>query len=204
MRKGVFNLFIVMCIACGLSAQQLQNTQWTAQWEQPLAGEVNFRFQADTLYIIGGSGIELETARYTEIDDTITLHDISGAYVCPSFQLGVYKFNITNGGSNLSFTAIADECIERSTNITSSLLTLNEPSGVNAPYVTHFEIYPNPASNVLHIVSSGYHSVILYDSAGRKMDHSIFYNKLDINTSSYPRGAYTVLLDRDTQKLILE
>lgn len=67
-----------------------------------------------------------------------------------------------------------------------------------------FDIQLDLSTGILHVSALGHHSVTVYNSSGYLMNHYIFTNKMEINTSEYPRGIYAVQVDRTMQKLILD
>lgn len=66
-----------------------------------------------------------------------------------------------------------------------------------------FDIQPNPATNVVQVIARGHHTVMIYNAEGHLMNHYIFAHRVEIDTSNYPRGIYTVRLDRVSKKLWL-
>jgi len=186
-------------------SQQLQTTQWTTTWGSPISDDVCFTFGTDTVFITGSAGNEISTTLYTETGNTVTFQDVSGPFSCPNTDVGTYEFEITSGsGAVLNFTVNSDACTGRSGFITSNELTAKSPTGINNLVNVQFNVYPNPATNQLIIKAAGQHGLVLYNSLGKTVFEAVFADKIEVDCSSYPGGAYFIKVDRTTRKLILD
>lgn len=199
--------FLLLLLNLGLLqfgfSQQLQNTQWVTFWGAPISDTIILSFGDNTLFVTGSEGNEIITTNFTENGDTIKIQDISGPFSCPNDQIGVYQFSIADD-TTLDFTSVQDPCTGRIFFITSSTLTKESPTGINAQKLVKFEMYPNPTSNNLFISSQGSHQFQLFDQMGRTLLSTSFINQTNINLSTFPKGLYIVNVDETTRKLILK
>jgi hypothetical protein len=71
-----------------------------------------------------------------------------------------------------------------------------------------WEVYPNPASDILHINHPGSYSIKIYTTDGRLLEEQNATGSANINLSVYPAGLYILQMDNGTviktQKIITE
>lgn len=77
----------------------------------------------------------------------------------------------------------------------------NRTEGIN---FKRFDLQRDIVTGLLHVIAKGHHTLAIFNSSGYLMNHYIFANKMEVDTSDYPKGIYTVQLDRATQRLILD
>lgn len=90
------------------------------------------------------------------------------------------------------------------TEIDGGVLAPSCPSHIGGIGSSQFDIYSNPITNMLQIEAIGRHSMVIYNASGCLMNHYIFANKIEIDTSDYPRGSYTVKLDGAVCQLTID
>lgn len=203
MRKELMLSLACVSPTMTLQAQELENTQWETTWGNPI-GEVCLTFGSDTLHVTTGTGLEVAIAIYSEENGILTINDLYGAYACPTSQTGTYNFEITGNGTTLSLYAIDDECVGRRADLTNGAFTRKQPTDTSEPSGSEFIIFPNPAQHSVQIIAKGHHGLVVYDALGRNVGQYVFANQLELDTSDYPRGSYTIKLDKVTTTLVLE
>lgn len=109
--------------------------------------------------------------------------------VLPAIHNVSYVYTDTNGCTNFASTSIE----------VSLCLGLDELS-------TEFTIYPNPANNVINVVSTSNEVMIveIIDAAGRSMKVSQFTGSTNIDVSSMLNGTYFIRLSDDSGNSTIE
>ncbi len=87
------------------------------------------------------------------------------------------------------------------------IVGIEEPNVESPQEAESMIIYPNPASNIIHVRCSMDHvpgSILIYDLFGRKIEEITIpkgQDQIQINISSYPQGIYIAVL-RDSKGII--
>ncbi|UEG50524.1 T9SS type A sorting domain-containing protein [Ferruginibacter lapsinanis] len=141
-----------------------------------------------------------------EISKNGTTWQYAGEVVIDEPNQSNYQFTYPYSFSGNVFYRIK-EIDKNGLSIYSTIMKLNNGT------VTDFQIYPNPASNFIQIISSnnssGKTSVELYDAVGRKLSRQIIVDRMiKINTTNLLEGVYMIKLlsngNTQTQRIIVK
>ncbi len=113
MKKTISILVIYLCLITTIDAQSLSGTSWK-DYFAPIGDTITISFYegSDTVTVNNSSGGNLVTGLYSLLNDTLRVHDLFGAFSCPSItDTGVYMIDIT--ANMLSLGLIEDLCTNR-------------------------------------------------------------------------------------------
>ncbi len=147
---------------------------------------------------------------YFTLPDYVALNEATGTDNCLSpisiSQDPVAGTQLTDGTHTISF-----ESTDPSGNVGTCtfVLTVDETLGFDENELNvDFNIYPNPTSNLIHVVSKNQmvNSVVIYDILGKSLfsGSNINSEQVVIDISGYSKGMYFLKINNNTTKKIIK
>ncbi len=188
--------FILMSYLCS-NAQGIQNTKWQT-FNAGLTDTVTVVIGVDTIEQYVHPDTILVKSWYTEVNDTVTLYDVSGLLACPSEDTGMYLYTVAN--DTLTITLLTDQCLQRSMVYDGvELWRIDKPIGIaeSVERKIEFGMWPNPSSGQISIQSPAKAELSIFGADGRKYIEAQLIRENTINDYTLPSGTYFVRLTTD-------
>ena len=190
----------------------------------PEAAEGSFYSQVIDLVVPTDTLIDTLGTTLTATIDSLVVYDVVGlpagmSYTCNTSTCGwaggtsgcieLYGTPTTQGTTNIVVYVDAHAQffglpVVQSDVINYFYITVNAPVSVEEQLEASIQVYPNPATDLLHIDSDGFQSfeVMMFDALGREMyrDRWTAGNSLDV--SHWARGIYSVVIESNGHRII--
>jgi hypothetical protein len=179
------------------ATSEVQTTSQVGTFDLTDATEINnlagkYRGQYGTPFdisvLIGIVGLDVTSITHIRVIDVIgSISESYASYDASGNKINdPYPTDFASGGFDLDAIGVINEV---------PLSVLEKENQIN--------IYPNPASEVIHIIKAGTQRIDVFNLAGQKIISSLFENNLILDISFLPSGIYTVHCGKEIQKLIV-
>jgi hypothetical protein len=91
-----------------VASAQLEHSKWKGVANVPEPYDCMFDFRKDTVYLMAGEAVLLETMTYKLSGDTLILTKIDGKSPCAKESAGYFK--IETKGESFKLTSLKDDC----------------------------------------------------------------------------------------------
>ena len=117
--KSEFYTILLFLFPLTLLSSELPEATFKLEVEEM---EFSLTFDSDSTYVVAMNGQVAANGIYSTINDTLTMHDMSGERSCP--ELGTYCWKFQEG--KLTLTVISDGCEGRVKALTAGTWMLKE------------------------------------------------------------------------------
>ena len=147
--------------------------------------------QNDFLVFEQGPSVDvvLQWAKYVDASDQCSLSRIWGGIHPPVDDLPGRKMGMAIAQRSFSF---AEDVFNR------------RVLAIESDTQNQFQVFPNPASDLLRIKGARKGELVLFRDTGGKIIYSQNYNGDGIPLSTFEKGLYLVTVNEETQKLLIE
>lgn len=216
MNKITFLFSVLIALAMGVNAQDVGVTGFTspatASFNLPANGQLDLTIilkNFGTVDLVAGNTINLEislngttygtSAIPLSGTETIPVDESIGISFDPidlsAVPAGTYQFCVATAGTDLG----ADP---NTANDESCFTLVVGPTSVGEQSISQFSAFPNPANNMINVVSPiAFEMVRLFDMAGREVYSFKGTNtNHQINVANFPVGLYFLSIEAENNK----
>lgn len=190
----------------------------------PEAAEGSFYSQVIDLVVPTDTLIDTLGTTLTATIDSLVVYDVLGlppgmSYACNTSTCGwaggtsgcieLYGTPTTQGTTNIVVYVDAHAQffglpVVQSDVINYFYISVNAPVSVEEQLEASIQIYPNPATNYLHIDSEAFQSfqVMMFDATGRELLNSEWSNGQTLDVAQWAEGIYSVVIESNGHRII--
>ena len=192
--KPILHFLFLNLIFFSAFSQSIQNTVWKT-YSVLLFDTVTVEIKIDTVhqYFVGTDSL-IVSSLFKEYNDTVSIVDVAGPWMCPNPDTGWYILNIV--GDTMEIIAVADPCSQRGSNLHGSILwkagSLSPVASFDVRAST-LKVYPNPSQGMVSISTEQSGLIKIYTSTGQllyKKESDFSHTDFTINLRP---GSYIVI-----------